>query len=131
MRRQVPPASPPTGRGKCIMRLLLARLSQVEGQAKVLEARVEALAREVREDSKAWTKDCKMAGEELMRLLTTVDGIQVKTAEVKSRKKELSTRLIKAMDMNENNVESRKKEEGRKEGGRRKEKDGPLIKAGP
>ena len=100
---------------------LLARLSQVEGQAKVLEARVEALAREVREDSKAWTKDCKMAGEELMRLLTTVDGIQVKTAEVKSRKKELSTRLIKAMDMNENNVESRKKEEGRKEGGRRKE----------
>ena len=94
---------------------LLARLSQVEGQATVLEARVEALAREVREDSKAWTKDCKMAGEELMQLLTMVDGIQVKTAEVKSRKKELSTRLIKAMDMNEINVESRKKEEGRKE----------------
>ena len=88
--------------------VLLARLREVEGQAEVLEGRVLALGKEVREDMKAWTKDCKMAGEELMRLLTTVDGVQVKTAAVRTSKKGLSTRLIKAMDMNDTNVEARK-----------------------
>ena len=82
-----------------------AALGRVEIQAEMLEEWVVTLDNELDIDMEARPSDCRAADDELSRILTTMDGIQAKTAVTETRKRGIMKRLDRIMDTIDDKME--------------------------
>ena len=85
---------------------LVTRLSRVEEEGERLGQEVAKLAA-TRQELTIRRKESKMAGEQLMRLLETLDGISLdqNMFELRARRKKAAGRINSLMDTNDSNIQ--------------------------
>ena len=85
---------------------LVTRLSRVEEEGERLGQEVARLAAS-RQELTIRRKETKMAGEQLMRLLETLDGISLdqNMLELRARRKKAAGRINSLMDTNDSNIQ--------------------------
>ena len=85
---------------------LVTRLSRVEEEGERLGQEVARLAAS-RQELTIRRKESKMAGEQLMRLLETLDGISLdqNMFELRARRKKAAGRINSLMDTNDSNIQ--------------------------
>merc|ERR1712083_1158413 len=86
---------------------LVTRLSRVEEEGERLGQEVARLAA-TRQDLTIRRKESKMVGEQLMRLLETLDGISLdqNMLELRARRKKAAARINSLMDANDSNIQA-------------------------
>ena len=86
---------------------LVSRLSKVEEEGERLGQEVARLAAASRQEVTVRRKENKMVGEQLMRLLETLDGISLDQDmfELRARRKKAAARINSLMDTNESNIQ--------------------------
>jgi len=86
---------------------LVARLSRVEEEGERLGQEVARLAAS-RQEVSVRRRESKMAGEQLMRLLETLDGISLgqDMFELRARRKKAAARINSLMDTNDSNIQA-------------------------
>ena len=86
---------------------LVTRLSRVEEEGEQLGQEVARLAAASRQELAVRRRESKMAGEQLMRLLETLDGISLHQDmfELRARRKKAAARINSLMDTNDSNIQ--------------------------
>ena len=86
---------------------LVIRLSKVEEEGERLGQEVARLASASRQEVTVRRKENKMVGEQLMRLLETLDGISLDQDmfELRARRKKAAARINSLMDTNDSNIQ--------------------------
>ena len=86
---------------------LVSRLSKVEEEGERLGQEVARLAAASRQEVTVRQKENKMVGEQLMRLLETLDGISLDQDmfELRARRKKAAARINSLMDTNDSNIQ--------------------------
>ena len=86
---------------------LVSRLSKVEEEGERLGEEVARLAAASRQEVTVRRKENKMVGEQLMRLLETLDGISLDQDmfELRARRKKAAARINSLMDTNDSNIQ--------------------------
>ena len=86
---------------------LVTRLSRVEEEGEQLGQEVARLAAASRQELAVRRRESKMAGEQLMRLLETLDGISLDQDmfELRARRKKAAARTNSLMDTNDSNIQ--------------------------
>ena len=86
---------------------LVSRLSKVEEEGERLGQEVVRLAAASRQEVTVRRKENKMVGEQLMRLLETLDGISLDQDmfELRARRKKVAARINSLMDTNDSNIQ--------------------------
>jgi len=87
---------------------LVSRLSKVEEEGEQLGQEVARLAAASRQELSVRRRESKMAGEQLMRLLETLDGISLgqEMFELRARRKKAAARINSLMDTNDANIQA-------------------------
>jgi len=87
---------------------LVSRLSKVEEEGERLGQEVARLAAASRQEVTVRRKENKMVGEQLMRLLETLDGISLDQDmfELRARRKKAAARINSLMDTNDSNIQA-------------------------
>jgi len=87
---------------------LVTRLSRVEEEGEQLGQEVARLAAASRQELAVRRRESKMAGEQLMRLLETLDGISLDQDmfELRARRKKAAARINSLMDTNDSNIQA-------------------------
>ena len=82
---------------------LVSRLSRVEEEGEQLRQEMARLAAAFRQELLVRRRESKMAGEQLMRLLETLDGISLgqEMFELRARRKKAAARINSLMDTND------------------------------
>ena len=88
---------------------LVSRLSKVEEEGEQLGQKVARLAAAFQQELSVRRTESKMAGEQLMRLLETLDGISLgqEMFELRARRKKAAARINSLMDTNDANIQVR------------------------
>ena len=86
---------------------LVTRLSRVELEGEQLGQEVARLAAASRRELAVRRRESKIAGEQLMRLLETLDGISLDQDmfELRARRKKAAARINSLMDTNDSNIQ--------------------------
>ena len=87
----------------------MSRLSKVEEEGEQLGQKVARLAAAFQQELSVRRTESKMAGEQLMRLLETLDGISLgqEMFELRARRKKAAARINSLMDTNDANIQVR------------------------
>ena len=85
----------------------MSRLSRVEEEGEQLRQEMARLAAAFRQELLVRRRESKMAGEQLMRLLETLDGISLgqEMFELRARRKKAAARINSLMDTNDSNIQ--------------------------
>ena len=85
----------------------MTRLSRVEEEGEQLGQEVARLLTWSRQELAVRRRESKMAGEQLMRLLETLDGISLDQDmfELRARRKKAAARINSLMDTNDSNIQ--------------------------
>ena len=85
----------------------MSSLSKVEEEGERLGQEVARLAAASRQEVTVRRKENKMVGEQLMRLLETLDGISLDQDmfELRARRKKAAARINSLMDTNDSNIQ--------------------------